>query len=943
MTLFSWFNKSALALDKAPFYPLAEQVCQDRLSLEEARRQATAPRVLARVNVDLVDRYDDAIRALALHDLCMARALAELNYAISQCLGDESVQGSCAGTLGWVYRERNQLDEALAHYQQSCRIFEALPEGRFIVAETRRDIGDIYERQEKLEAARDEYEAMRQIAVALRRPDLQSEALNRQGRLYLIEGKIMDTLAAFDKALKLSRQHGLGRGLETALGNRGVAYQLLGRLADAERDHREALAISQSIDAQNVRDAVPITQRFVDLDHIGRHMGDLGSVLLARGQLDEAEQQLVQAIEIARQTNDRAGQQQRQGTLGNVYQAKPQHQPGQPDRHGRWLAQAIEHHTQAIELARERGDQRSQCVHLLGLGNDYYGLEHFDEAQRCYDEAFDLARIHQIADALWRLEYVRGNLAVARGQYAAAYEHYASAVKQAETQRSRISIELRMNFWHDRVALYKHAALCCLHLERSDGLRLALQYTEQSKARYLADQLGQTTSAEDDIQAVLGCLDQDTAVVVFNVAEKETLVFILTNPPGPSDVELDQGWQTAERARIRARRFDSFDRRTLLRLLVETDDAGEAIGGYLVDYYRERGALNQAREEGRELAFEERCWANGTLEEKTKFVYTAILAAVDQALASLAIKRVIFMPNLGLALLPLQACCRSNGSAPDYFVDHYTVQYTPSFRMLRHCQQLAGLAGDRADLLAVANPTHDRYLEGAEIEIKLIEQLFQAADKHLIFSEETASQATPRAVLDAAPGYTFIHFACHGYFNLIDLLRSALTLAAEPASADQGALFELLTLDMLLRSPKLPHTRLVVMSACETGMADPGNLADEYFSLPAGFLLAGAPTVVASLWIADGLSTILLMRYFYQQIIQDCSPAAALRCAQTWLRNLSLAAWQDYNDEFWSSVPFAYFWLERERQQLLEQYGDDEAARPFAHPYHWAAFTVIGV
>jgi CHAT domain-containing protein len=63
---------------------------------------------------------------------------------------------------------------------------------------------------------------------------------------------------------------------------------------------------------------------------------------------------------------------------------------------------------------------------------------------------------------------------------------------------------------------------------------------------------------------------------------------------------------------------------------------------------------------------------------------------------------------------------------------------------------------------------------------------------------------------------------------------------------------------------------------------------DEYIGLPSGFLYAGAPTVISSLWAVDDLATSLLMNHWYENILQKkMGKAAALREAQLWVRDLT--------------------------------------------------------
>ncbi len=245
---------------------------------------------------------------------------------------------------------------------------------------------------------------------------------------------------------------------------------------------------------------------------------------------------------------------------------------------------------------------------------------------------------------------------------------------------------------------------------------------------------------------------------------------------------------------------------------------------------------------------------------------------------------------------------------------------------------------ESASLLAIANPTQD--LPWAEFEVEQIASLFEAR-----ILDSSATPATPETVWAEAPQYAVLHFACHGEFALRDPLQSCLELAGGKP----------LRLETILAKLKLPGTQLAVLSACETGLVDPGDLADEYVGLPAGFVQAGVPSVVSSLWIVSGISTALLMIRFYQfylkgdaaRGLEPLRPAQALRAAQLWLRDGTLEEATADIKRLRKKYEAEENWFPADKLMSLEKtlasiFAAAGNAGPFAHPYHWAAFTVVG-
>jgi CHAT domain-containing protein len=218
-------------------------------------------------------------------------------------------------------------------------------------------------------------------------------------------------------------------------------------------------------------------------------------------------------------------------------------------------------------------------------------------------------------------------------------------------------------------------------------------------------------------------------------------------------------------------------------------------------------------------------------------------------------------------------------------------------------------------------------------------------------------QATREALWAALSAATIAHFACHGQFGLDDTLDSALLLAQE----SRLTLRDLVAGD----TTALSNLRLVALSACQTAITDFRRLPDESIGLPGGFLQAGVPAVVGTLWSVNDLSTALLMHRFYELHLHGDAaaglapqpPVRALRLAQQWLRDLTykemfayfqrhrqLKAAPQRNLE---SVPVSGARMPtdliEEGRALAEDYMlDHPNDHPYANPIFWAAFTFNG-
>jgi tetratricopeptide (TPR) repeat protein len=124
--------------------------------------------------------------------------------------------------------------------------------------------------------------------------------------------------------------------------------------------------------------------------------------------------------------------------------------------------------------------------------------------------------------------------------------------------------------------------------------------------------------------------------------------------------------------------------------------------------------------------------------------------------------------------------------------------------------------------------------------------------------------------------YRYVHFATHGMLDsqTPELSSLVLSLVDERGTQQDGFLRA-----MDVYNLNLP-AELVVLSACETGLGKQVR-GEGLVGLTRGFMYAGAPRVIVSLWAVNDEATAELMARLYRKMIREnLRPAAALRAAQ---------------------------------------------------------------
>lgn len=299
-------------------------------------------------------------------------------------------------------------------------------------------------------------------------------------------------------------------------------------------------------------------------------------------------------------------------------------------------------------------------------------------------------------------------------------------------------------------------------------------------------------------------------------------------------------------------------------------------------------------------------------------------------------KRIYFAPDRDLYQIGIEYALRPDGKRMDDVFDIIRLSSTQSLvenhgqvERWEHASLFGGLHYDldASDLIAesraVPSNTHasraislrdtrdgveDLVYTGSEVS-KISELLTNKGIGAMTLTQGKGTESAFRG-LSGKP-MDVLHLATHGFFwseaeaqqrdyihflstplqrpnqgNDLSMLRSGLlfsganiALAGEelPDDVEDGILTaqEIADLD-------LGKVDLVVLSACETGRGDVKG--DGVFGLQRGFKLAGARSLLMSLWKVDDEPTMVLMTEFYRNLLDGKSKVESLRLAQQHVR-----------------------------------------------------------
>ncbi len=266
-------------------------------------------------------------------------------------------------------------------------------------------------------------------------------------------------------------------------------------------------------------------------------------------------------------------------------------------------------------------------------------------------------------------------------------------------------------------------------------------------------------------------------------------------------------------------------------------------------------------------------------------LYLTLIKPVEKYLVS---DKIILVPDEILSYLPFEILIQrfpdgdrsANYRNLPYLIRKYTLSYSYSASLLME-EPFTGHKRQNRKVLAVAPaysndkknellPTLRQYnlehldpLPGAAEEVSLITTLLRGR-------KLSDSLATEKAFKKFAPEYGILHLAMHTLIDNQNPMYSKLVFNPWLSGPDEGFLntYELYNLQL--------NARMVVLSACRSG---DGILhkGEGIMSLARGFLYAGCPSLVMTLWNVEDKSGLDVMCRFYRQIKNGKPKNEALR------------------------------------------------------------------
>lgn len=536
---------------------------------------------------------------------------------------------------------------------------------------------------------------------------------------------------------------------------------------------------------------------------------------------------------------------------------------------------SLESLLQAEAIVKKTREMRTQALILIFEGRDMRELGLKEKALTAYRQALDILKargsVFERRDASLEL----GSLLEEMKMQKEALEVYNGAIQRFIEMRETlpsvtartlseqkstkelferaISLLLRQGRYEEALEYVETSrsvelagSLDVEHIKTEDPSfnSLLMKYRElQRKTSLLHDEIEgtQDSSRAETLSRSLAGTRQDFFVVLNEIRSRNPDFGQLLSVQG---AELDEIRKTLDPDTLLLEYYPAPDK--LYIFLVSADDFKIRV----VEATRER-LYNLVLEARKNIA------GRVSRQEAARLLYNLLLAPVmDEAAGK---KRLLVIPGGLLWYLPLEVLPDENG---EYFLAKKEVSYLSSSDILRLFKKQALPSKDADRFVAFGAPAGAN-LPLSEQEVKTIGKFFPGSK---VF---TGEEATKERFLKEVPGADILHIATHSSLNRQDVNNSYIRLAGKDGDLFLSDIYGI----------RLKGSSLAVLSSCESALGEE-NPGREFASLANAFGIAGASSVIASLWEVEDTSTALLFTQFYENLREGKTISASLRAAK---------------------------------------------------------------
>lgn len=897
------------------------------IKIEAQREPSSSDRTRAAAERDFREAYK------LLRQTAESRRVAlekfEALLPVFRGLEDQQMEVLTLNTAALGYHASGELTKALDYYNRAL-VISRLRNDASSEAALLNNIGGVYDILGEPQKALSYYAQALPLWHSLNNKNGQGETLNNIGVIYLNLGELQKALEYYLQALPL-RQAGNNRRREAdTLDNIGVVYAALGDPAQALENLQRALELRRSVkdmagEANSLHylgftyatlddttkaleyynSALPLRRAAGDRRGEGVTLNAIGEVYALLGDTQKAFEHHQQALQILRGVGDRQQEARTLAHLGNV-----------ESRLGH-AQQAVENYTQSISIFESLAAKRDEAWARQGLARIERDRGNLGEARRQIETTIALVEALrvQVSSRQLRASYLATkqnayefytDLMMLMHRRDPAAGHDATAFQISERARARGFREMLVE---SGVDLRQGVDPALLVRERD------LSQVLNAKAERLMRLRGQRNTDEQvaALKREVSALENEYQQVQGDIRQRSPHYAAITQPATlalhevqqqllDSDTMLLEYSLGSERSYLWAITASSYKSYELPARERIEQSARRLYGLVRARSVKKKNESEAQRRERNRRADSELTKAAADLGEMVLGPVAAELGT--KRLAVVADGMLQYIP---FAMLPVPA---ARSAYQPLIVKHEIVTLASASALAVQRRERAGRKMAPRDIAVIADPVFDvadprvnsgvreqsrvpnfyatrivEHLSDGEAKLRIPRLPYTRQEAERILSVMPTGANLKAVDFDAQRAaalggelreYRYIHFATHGYIDSEKPGLSAivLSLVDERGQARDGFLRA-----QEIYNLQLP-AELVVLSACQTGLGREIR-GEGLVGLTRGFMYAGAPRVIVSLWSVSDRGTADLMGRLYTGMIKNGQPpAAALRSAQ---------------------------------------------------------------